>query len=218
MRGRDEEPATIQVVVLEARRLVRHALSSWLEEQPDVELVGTCDDVASLEQLCDRGRADVAVIGISGEDDALLADVATIARRYTKVRLVGVLSDACTPEVGERLLGYGLRAVVPANAGSTNLLRVINAGSTVHHVPPPPSGLDVGPLTPREAQVLSLVGRGSTTYDISEQLGISRSTVANHKERIFVKLGANNQAHAVARAVKLGIIAPRREEDPLRAG
>jgi DNA-binding CsgD family transcriptional regulator len=42
------------------------------------------------------------------------------------------------------------------------------------------------------------------------QMGISPKTVENHKQRIFSKLGVQNQAHAVAVAVRQGLVDPTR--------
>jgi DNA-binding CsgD family transcriptional regulator len=61
-------------------------------------------------------------------------------------------------------------------------------------------------LTARELDVLGLVGAGHTTREVSEALGISPKTVENHKQRIFVKLGVQNQAHAVAVAMRTGLL------------
>ena len=79
------------------------------------------------------------------------------------------------------------------------------------------------PLSPRELEVLTLVGSGMTCKEISEWIGVSPRTVENHKRRSFYKLGVQNQAHAVAVAIRCGLIdgdagvdraAARRERGP----
>jgi DNA-binding CsgD family transcriptional regulator len=65
-------------------------------------------------------------------------------------------------------------------------------------------------LTRREIEVLDAIGGGSTTRDVAMQMGISPKTVENHKQRIFSKLGVQNQAHAVAVAVRQGLVDPTR--------
>lgn len=54
------------------------------------------------------------------------------------------------------------------------------------------------PLSPRQKQILRLVMRGKADKQILSELGISASTLKNHLSRIFLKLGANSRAHAVA--------------------
>ncbi len=61
-------------------------------------------------------------------------------------------------------------------------------------------------LTTRELHVLHLVGAGYTSREISGRLDISHKTVENHKQRIFGKLGVQNQAHAVSVAMRAGLL------------
>ena len=63
-------------------------------------------------------------------------------------------------------------------------------------------------MTPRELDVLCHVGAGWTSREISGRLAITHKTVENHKQRIFGKLGVQNQAHAVAVAIRGGLISP----------
>lgn len=64
------------------------------------------------------------------------------------------------------------------------------------------------PLTARERDVLEHVSRGLTTAQIGRLLGISTKTIDNHKQRIYMKLEVQSQAHAVAVAVRMGLINP----------
>ena len=61
-------------------------------------------------------------------------------------------------------------------------------------------------LSPREAEVLSLVAEKRTNGDIAERLSISRETVKTHLERIFHKLGVSDRAAAVRRGFEDGIL------------
>ncbi len=61
---------------------------------------------------------------------------------------------------------------------------------------------DVAALTPREAEVLLWLARGKSNRDIGAILAVSPRTVDKHLEQIYVKLGVENRASAVARAVR----------------
>jgi DNA-binding NarL/FixJ family response regulator len=61
-------------------------------------------------------------------------------------------------------------------------------------------------LTQRELQVLALISGGSTTSQIAERLGISAKTVENRRQALFAKLGVQNQSHAVAVAMRTGLL------------
>ena len=61
------------------------------------------------------------------------------------------------------------------------------------------------PLTPREIEVLRLVGRGLLSKEISDRLNISIFTVNNHRKNILTKLRVNNAIEAINRAGEYGI-------------
>ncbi|MBS1884267.1 MAG: hypothetical protein JSS97_15080 [Actinobacteria bacterium] len=54
-------------------------------------------------------------------------------------------------------------------------------------------------LTPREAEVISLLARGSSNGDIAEALGISLRTAEKHVQNAFAKLGARSRSQAATR-------------------
>jgi len=61
-------------------------------------------------------------------------------------------------------------------------------------------------ITYREIQVLDCVAKGNANKQIAYILGISAQTVKNHISSIFCKLNANDRAHAVALAMRSGLI------------
>lgn len=61
-------------------------------------------------------------------------------------------------------------------------------------------------LSKRELEILSLLSNGLRKQTISEQLGISHSTVATHAKNIYQKLGVINAAGAVGKAYRDGIL------------
>jgi len=58
------------------------------------------------------------------------------------------------------------------------------------------------PLTPREAEILALLGHGLSNKAIARQLAISVHTVKFHLEALFGKLGAASRAEAVAKGLR----------------
>jgi two-component system, NarL family, nitrate/nitrite response regulator NarL len=65
---------------------------------------------------------------------------------------------------------------------------------------------DVPALTPREVEILTLVGQGLTNKAIARRLGISVHTVKFHLEALFLKLEATSRAEAVAKGLRGGVI------------
>ena len=61
-------------------------------------------------------------------------------------------------------------------------------------------------LTPREVQMLNLMGQGLSNRDIAGKLFISENTVKYHVRNVLQKLGVQNRTEAVAYAIREGII------------
>ena len=69
-----------------------------------------------------------------------------------------------------------------------------------------PNALTVQPLTPREEEILSLIGQGKTNRQIAEELTVAHSTVKWYVRQIYGKLGVNNREEAAGRARELGLL------------
>lgn len=72
--------------------------------------------------------------------------------------------------------------------------------------PPMGHSLDTVSLTQRESECLTWTANGKTSWEISVILGVSESTATFHLRNAGVKLKASNRAHAVAKALHLGLI------------
>jgi two-component system, NarL family, nitrate/nitrite response regulator NarL len=107
--------------------------------------------------------------------------------------------------------------VLPRDVGAAQLdaaLRAVAAGLVVRApglLPPDgfrAAGDEIPPpvLTPREAEILTLVGQGMSNKAVARQLGISVHTVKFHLEALFAKLDATSRAEAVAKGLRGGVI------------
>jgi DNA-binding NarL/FixJ family response regulator len=63
-------------------------------------------------------------------------------------------------------------------------------------------------LTPRELDVLRMMGRGASNTEIAEELFVSEATVKSHIGHIFTKLGLRDRAAAIVFAFDHGLVAP----------
>jgi len=85
-------------------------------------------------------------------------------------------------------------------------LRAVAAGRPSFDPRHPARARREGILTPREREVLALVGEGATNSEIASTLGIGSETVKTLLARIYVKLGVSRRAQAVAVAHERGIL------------
>jgi DNA-binding CsgD family transcriptional regulator len=72
--------------------------------------------------------------------------------------------------------------------------------------PVTPDGADAAGLTPREREVLALLGEGVSNRAIAERLGISVHTAKFHVGRLIDKLDATGRTDAVAHAARTGVL------------
>jgi DNA-binding NarL/FixJ family response regulator len=108
-----------------------------------------------------------------------------------------------------------LAGVLPAGAGERQVMAAVAAlaeGLVVRtpalreppgFAPRDPPGRPL--LTPREVEVLALVGQGLSNKAIARRLAISAHTVKYHLEAMFGKLGVRSRAEAVTRGLRLGV-------------
>jgi two-component system nitrate/nitrite response regulator NarL len=108
-----------------------------------------------------------------------------------------------------------LQGVLPRAADARQIVAAVAAlaAGLMVRVPAPREPLGFGPrepparpaLTPREVEVLALVGEGLSNKAIARRLAISAHTVKYHLEAIFAKLGVRSRAEAVTRGLRLGV-------------
>ncbi|MCA1845149.1 MAG: response regulator transcription factor [Actinobacteria bacterium] len=208
-----------RVVVQERRRLFREGLAMVLSAQPDLHVVGAVADAHGLVDACGRLRPDVALLELDevGWDTPPL--IALLVRRHPGLRVVGLHAELDRVWV-QRARQGGVGTPVPRAAGVESVLDAVRGGPGWSRVTPLPrrTAQDRDRLTAREIQVLALIGSGATSQEISGRLGISRKTVENHKQRIFPKLEVQNQAHAVAVAMRRGLVFGDALHRPAAAG
>jgi DNA-binding NarL/FixJ family response regulator len=183
-------------VVQERQQLLREGIALALGAEPDLEIVATVAAPSGLLEVVEQhAPLDFAVVELGGD---------AVPPLLRGVRVVAVASRST---LGPRPVGVA--AVVCRGDGLAGLVAAIRARGES----------PVRRLTPREIEVLVSVAGGHPAHEIGRRLQISPKTVDNHKQRIYAKLGAQNQAHAVAVATRAGLIgAGAREWSAERVG
>jgi two-component system, NarL family, nitrate/nitrite response regulator NarL len=162
----------------------RQGLSAMLQAAGHL-LVHETPDVV----LCDLDRDTV----VPGEVEAPV--VALTDRRLRGEQPTGVLQRQVSPaqlDAALRAAAAGLLVRSPRGAARDGFRPAVD---------------DTPPLlTPREAEVLTLVGQGMSNKEVARALAISVHTVKFHLEALFAKLDATSRAEAVAKGLRDGII------------
>jgi DNA-binding NarL/FixJ family response regulator len=200
----------IKLVVQDRQRLFREGLAMVLSSESDLVVTATVATAQELAAVITEHDADIVILELDTPDWDAYQLAGALRRRNPRLTLVGISNS-----VEDRSLqAYqaGFRCLLARSAGVRILLQTLRnlpvqpPAVTSRRVVPIDSRRPV--LTPRELEVLRAIGSGATTRKVGHIMGISPKTVENHKQRIFGKLGVQNQAHAVSIALRRGLLTP----------
>jgi DNA-binding NarL/FixJ family response regulator len=208
------------VVVQQRQRLFREGLGQLLGVEVDLEVVGSASSADELVTLCQQHSPDIALIEATSTEWDTGRLLARLRRLLPKLLVIGLTASDNSPADIAGARRTGMATLVSRHGGITAILAAVRTAGC----PPRPfrprtachSDSTTGPptaLTEREFGILRLVGAGLTSREISARLLISHKTVENHKQRLFAKLGVQNQAHAVSVAMRTGLMRPDRIVD-----
>jgi len=219
----------VRVVVADDQELVRSGFAMIVDAQPDLVVVGEAGDGDEAVRVARRERADVVLMDVrmprtdgieatrrlAGPDVAEPVKVVMLTTfdldEYVFEALRAGASGFLLKDVRREDLVHAVRVV----AGGDALLapavtrRLIEdfarrpAASDGAGAPRAP-GLDR--LTPREREVLELIGRGRNNAEIGAELFVGEATVKTHVGRVLMKLDLRDRVQAVIYAYEAGLV------------
>ena len=218
-----------RVVIADDHRLVRAGLRALLEAEDDLEVVGEAADGVEAVELVRRVGADVVLMDIRmpGTDGLEATRMIAADPALGQVRVL-ILTTFTDDEYVFSALRAGAGGFLLKDAHPEQLLhatRVVAAGEALlapavtrrvveaFAAAPSPSGPAVGlldELTPREREIVALVGGGLSNDEIARALVISPATARTHVSRAMIKLAARDRAQLVVFAYEAGLVAPGR--------
>lgn len=212
-------PGSVRVVVLEDHEMVASALEAALEQDARLHVVGTTHDITSAIALVAEHQPDVLVTDLR-LDGVEIADQLPRLRAQAPAMRVLVVTGWATERTLFESLDHGAQGFIAKAQALDELVDAVvrvSAGETVVAPPLLPalvrrtsqrSARDPGALTPREQEVLALLGEGVGTRAMAEQLSVSPNTIRNHIRSLLSKLGARTRLEAVTIARRMDLIAP----------
>ena len=205
----------IRVLVVDDHAVVREGLRSFLELQDGLEVVGEAGDGAEALEAAERLRPDVVLMDLVMPNVDGVEAMQRLRERVPTARVIVLTSflddDRLLPAIRAGAAGYLLK-----NAEPQELARAIRAADEGEALLDPAVAARLvdafagggerdaryDELTPREREVLELIGRGFSNKRIALELGAAEKTVKNHVSHVLAKLGVADRTQAALYAAR----------------
>lgn len=217
---------TVRVVLADDQPLVRNGLRVLMADAPDIDVVGEAGTGAEAVQLVRDTEPHVAVMDIRmpGMDGIEATGLITAAAGATRVLILTTFDDDEYIYGALRAGASGFLVKDMALDDILGAIRVVAAGDALiapsvtrrliaefaARPEPAPHPRPFGNITPREREVLTLVGRGMSNSEIAAHLYISVATAKAHVARLLTKLEARDRVQLVITAYEIGLVTPPR--------
>jgi len=208
------ETAKIRVLVVDDHPLIRVALRTKIEAEPDLELAGEAGSGPAAVAAFETHRPDVVLLDLRlpGMDGP---EVIAAIRKIDPQAKVIVVTTYDGDEDVFRAVQAGARGYLLKGTFAEGILeavRTVHAGRRL--IAPEVAdrlAARVGSpaLTAREVAVLELVTKAMSNKEIGAVLCVSEATVKFHLKNIYAKLGVGDRTEAALVAVQRGIIVIR---------
>jgi DNA-binding NarL/FixJ family response regulator len=201
----------IRVLCVDDHSVVRDGIAALIDMERDMEVVASAATGEEAVQLFQRHRPDVTLMDLQLPGISGFAAIRAICDLDPAARIIVLTMHRGDVDIS-KAQGAGACAYLLKSTLSDNLIRAIrevHAGGTAvgemtpSHVHKRSSRT---PLTPREEDVIRLVGDGLRNKEIASSLGISEETVQAHIKKIFAKLEVHDRTAALAVAIRRGIV------------
>jgi DNA-binding NarL/FixJ family response regulator len=200
----------VRVLAADDQRVVHEGLAMLLGLLPDVEVVGTAADGEEVLALAGELKPDVILMDLRMPRMDGMEATRRLRERNPAIKVVVLTTYADDRSVLDALRA-GALGYLTKDAGAGEIQQALHrvAGGQAaldpavqrHLVeaiaaePPTPEALPDG-LTPREAEVLSLIAAGLSNAEIAERLVVSETTVKSHVNHLLPKIGVRDRAQA----------------------
>jgi DNA-binding NarL/FixJ family response regulator len=203
--------------------MFREGVRKLLEAQPELRVVGEAVDGEETIRIVRQLNPHILLLDLSMPRLTGLEALRELSKLGIQTRTIVLTADIEREQIVEALQ-LGAHGVVLKHSSLDLLLKcircvhggqywvgqesVLDLIQAVRQMNPSnsasPGRQDYG-LTPRERQVIALVGAGYTNKDLAQKLGISENTAKHHLTNVFDKLGVSNRLELVLFAVDHGL-------------
>ena len=201
----------LRVILVDDHAIFRHGMQAVLEHAGAVDVVAECGDGESALAAYLALRPDVLLLDLRMPRLDGLEVVRRVLAADRAARILVMTTYATDEDIGHALRA-GARGYLLKDAAPEEVCRAIE------HVAE--GGMVIAPhiaaqyvrittraeLSPRELQILRMLGAGKPNKEIARDLSVELTTVKGHVKSVLEKLGVRNRTEAVAEATRRGIV------------
>ena len=218
----------LRIALVDDQPLVRTGFAMVIDSQDDMEVILQASDGAEAVGALRARSVDVVLMDVRmPRKDGIEATAEILSRapegRAPKVIVLTTfdLDEYVVSAIRAGASGFLLKDAQPEEL--LGAIRTVQRGDAVIAPSatrrllervvqtPEPAEQDLSilaPLTEREREVLTLMGRGCSNHEIGEELFVAEATVKTHVGRVLAKLGARDRVQAVIIAFETGLVTP----------
>lgn len=206
---------TIRLLVVDDHEVVLFSISQFLAKQEDIEVVATASNGDDAVELTLEHRPDVVLMDLSMPGTDGVQATKRIMAQEDKPRVL-VLTSFSDRERILDAIDAGASGYLLKDSDPEELLRGIRAVARGESPLSPTAARalvsarqdrrQAQDLSPREREVLVLVGRGMANKQIAQRLGISEKTVKAHLVNVFQRIGVADRTQAALWAERHGML------------
>lgn len=211
----------IRLVLADDHEMVRDGLARLLEDENELQVVGTASNGLEAVRLVERIKPDILITDLMMPGINGLEVTRQLIQRMPELKIIILSMHADEAYVLEALRN-GARGYVLKESSRTDLVRAIGevmAGRRYLSAPlseraietylsagQQSSGDPYERLTTREREIFQLLAEGYKNSDIANRLSVSVRTVETHRANIMEKINVRNQAEITRYAYQRGIL------------
>ncbi|MGW0710921.1 response regulator [Streptomyces sp. NPDC002643] len=210
----------IRVFLLDDHEVVRRGITDLLDSEPDISVVGDADSVEHALVRAPALRPHVAVLDVRLPDGDGISVCRELRSRMPELACLMLTSfddeDALLDAIMAGASGYVLKQIrgsdlvsaVRTVASGQSMLDPATTARLMRSLRADPADTprvapELASLSPRERDILALIGDGLTNREIGDKLYLSEKTVKNHISRLLAKLGVQRRVQAAVLASQL---------------
>jgi two-component system nitrate/nitrite response regulator NarL len=208
-----------RVLIVDDHAIFRQGLKLLLQRDSQVTVIGEAPDADKALAIATKEQPDIILLDVDLEGFDALEILESLQAAAPATRII-ILTGVRTPELQARALRLGAKGFVSKDQSADLVLRAIKkvhegelwfdrgtVGAAVMRLLKGKTEQDAtaATLTPRELDIVRLVGEGLRNDAIAKRLLISDKTVRNQLTVIFEKAGVHDRLHLAIYAYRHGL-------------